>query len=239
MKKDKSNSKNSTQELIGVKKFSRNGVLTSRGELVFFVVNPTNISVLSQTSIAVKVRYLMQLLTAQPDLDVICMDDSECFDDNKEYLKKRLKEERNPQIRALLQKDLKFLDEIQISMATARKFMFVTRLRNESNEQSFANLNRIEKVISEQGFEVKRATKGEIKRFLAIYFGRTGGDEELPDFDGEAAYEQVRTVTDEEISAEFEKRQVKRPVHKEEEIEYTDETAHEPEEKPSRKWVIP
>ena len=198
MKIGKSKDKNSTQELIGIRKFSRNGLLTSKGELVFFIVSPTNISVLSQTSIAAKVRYLMQLLTAQPDLDIVCMDDSECFDGNKEYLKKRLEEEQNPKIRALLRKDLLFLDEIQISMATARKFMFVTRLRNESDEQSFASLNRIEKVISEQGFEVKRATKSEIKRFLSIYFGWTGSDDELPDFDGETAYGQVRTVTDEE-----------------------------------------
>ena len=39
--------------------------------------------------------------------------------------------------------------------------MFIARLRNQSEEQSFANLNRIEKVISEQGFEVKRASKGD------------------------------------------------------------------------------
>ncbi|MFA6730006.1 MAG: hypothetical protein WCR95_03325 [Eubacteriales bacterium] len=166
--------------------------MTSKGELVFFVVNPTNISVLSQISIAVKVRHLMQLLTAQPDLDIICMDDSECFEDSKEYLKQRLKDEENSKIRALLQKDLAFLDEIQVSMSTARKFMFVVRLRNESEEQSFSNLNRIEKVIAEQGFEVKRASKSEIKRFLSIYFGRTAADDELPDFDGEFAYVQVQ-----------------------------------------------
>ncbi len=192
MKTGNPKDKNSTQELIGIKAFSRNGLMTSKGELVFFVVNPTNISVLSQISIAVKVRHLMQLLTAQPDLDIICMDDSECFDDNKEYLKQRLNEEENPKIKALLQKDLQFLDEIQISMATARKFMFVTRLRSGSDEQSFANLNRIEKVVAEQGFDVKRASKSEIKRFLTIYFGRTVSDEEIPDFDGDTAYEQVQ-----------------------------------------------
>jgi hypothetical protein len=187
----KKNNQNSTQELIGIKAFSRNGLQTSGGELVFFVVNPTNISVLSQVSIAVKVRNLMGLLTAQPDIDIVCMDDSECFDDNKEYLKGRLKDEENLKVKAILQKDLEFLDEIQIGMSTARKFMFVTRLRHESSEQSFANLNRIEKVITEQGFEVKRASKSDIKRFLSIYFGRTVTETEMPDFDGDTAYEQI------------------------------------------------
>ena len=192
MKKKKQKSHNSTQQLIGIKQFSRNGLLTGRGELVFFIVGPTNISVLSQSSIATKVRNLQQLLTAQPDIQILCMDDSENFDANKYYLKQRLKDEDNPKVKNLLQKDLLFLYEIQVSMSTARKFMFIARLRNQSEEQSFANLNRIEKVISEQGFEVKRASKREIKRFLSIYFGRTTTDNESPDFDGEWAYAQVQ-----------------------------------------------
>lgn len=192
MRVNKQKSYNSTQELIGIKQFSRNGILTSRGELVFFVVNPTNISVLSQSSIAVKVRHLMQLLTAQPDIEILCIDDSENFEANKSYLKQRLKDEESPKIKCLLQRDLTFLDEIQVSMSTARKFMFVTRLRNESEEQSFSNLNRIEKIIAEQGFEVKRASRSEIKRFLSIYFSRTTADNELPDFDGDTAYAQIQ-----------------------------------------------
>jgi hypothetical protein len=183
MKKKQSN--NGTQTLIGLKSFSRNGLLTAHGELVFYLVAPTNISVLSGTSISVKVRHLMQLLTTQPDIEIVCIDDCECFDSNKEHLKNRLEEEANRQVRAILDSDLNFLDEIQIAMSTARQFMFVYRLRNESDEQSFANLNRIEKAITEQGFEVRRAKKSDIKRFLSIYFGHKIVDEELPDMDGE------------------------------------------------------
>ena len=99
MKKKKQKSHNSTQQLIGIKQFSRNGLLTGRGELVFFIVGPTNISVLSQSSIATKVRNLQQLLTAQPDIQILCMDDSENFDANKYYLKQRLKDEDNPKVK--------------------------------------------------------------------------------------------------------------------------------------------
>ena len=184
----KKKANNGTQQLIGVKSFSRNGVFThTHGELVFYLIRPTNISVLSQTSVAIKVRHLMQLLTAQPDIDIVCMDDCECFDNNKAYLQRRMIEERNPVIRKLLDRDNRFLDEIQVQMSTARQFMLVVRLQNESEEQSFANLNRIQKYISEQGFEVKRAEKIDIKRFLSIYFLRHIPVEELPDTDGEMA----------------------------------------------------
>ncbi|MDD4492748.1 MAG: hypothetical protein PHV32_00110 [Eubacteriales bacterium] len=177
---------NGTSQLMGVKSFSRNGLQTDgHGELAFYLVRPTNISVLSQTSIAVKVRHLMQLLTAQPDIEICCLDDQECFDGNKEYLQRRIDEEKNPKIRALLDRDLKFLDSIQVQMSTARQFMFIVRLRNESEEQSFGNLNRIEKLFSEQGFDARKAAKSDIKRILSIYFGGTVMSEEIPDTDGE------------------------------------------------------
>lgn len=186
MKKPKQN--NGTQQLIGIQSFSRNGIQTDgHGELCFYLVKPTNISVLSQDSITVKVRHLMQLLSAQPDVEICCIDDHECFDGNKEYLKQRIEEEQNPKVRELLDRDLKYLEEIQLGMSTARQFMFVVRLRNDSDDQSFSNLNRIEKAINEQGFNARKAEKSDIKRILSIYFGASVTTDELPDTDGEYA----------------------------------------------------
>lgn len=177
---------NSVQELIGFEAFGRNGVLIkNKGELVFFTISPTNISVLSQDNISLKVKDLMTLLSTQPDIAICCMDDNERFDDNNEYLKQRMREETNHKVKALLQADLNFLDEISLQMSTARRFMFIVRLRNESEEQSFSNLNRIEKAITDFGFEVHRADKKEIKRFLAIYFQHVSLGDTYPDIDGE------------------------------------------------------
>ncbi len=182
----------STQQLIGIKSFTANGVLTESGELVFFIVKPTNISVLSRESIAVKVRHLMQLLSAQPDIEICCIDDKERLDDNKAYIENRIADEKNLKLRELLDLDRQFLDEIQTKikstippLAVLRQFMFIVRIRNESAEQSFANLNRIQKSISEQGFDVHRAEKEEIKRFLTLYFLRQLPCSEIPDTDGE------------------------------------------------------
>lgn len=66
------NKKQSTAELVGISHFSRNGLMTQRyGEVVYFIVQPTNISVLSETSIAIKINHLMQLLSQQPDIEII------------------------------------------------------------------------------------------------------------------------------------------------------------------------
>lgn len=180
----------STQTLLGVKHFSRNGVQTAgHGELAYFLVTPTNISVLSRVSIAQKIRHLTQLLSAQPDIEILCMDARENFDDNKVYLDARRVEETNPAIRELLEKDKKFLDDIQLQMSTAREFMFIIRLRNESEEQSFAGLNRIEQLINEQGFGCRRADRDDVKRVLSRYFGLNTDEKQLDDTDGESAIE--------------------------------------------------
>lgn len=177
----------STQELLGVKSFSRNGIQTDgHGELVYFMITPTNISVLSRVSIGQKVHHLMQLLSAQPDIEIVCTDARENFDDNKLYLDDRAENEPNKKVRDLLLRDKAFLDDIQLQMSTAREFLFVVRLRNESDEQSFANLNRIEKLINEQGFDCKRAERDDVKRILARYFGVGQTDAPIDDTDGEA-----------------------------------------------------
>lgn len=174
----------SVQELLGIQTFTNYGLATNKGELLFYTVSPTNISVLSQANIEIKIRYLMMLLSSIPDIEISCTDSSECFDDNKAYLKDRLEQEKNVKVRSLLQKDVVFLDRIQSEMATARQFLFIVRTKSKKNEQTLQIANRVEKIMTERGFEVKRMSKDDIKRFLAIYFDASFNGEQLPDCDG-------------------------------------------------------
>ena len=74
------------QAFIGARTFTKYGLSTNKGELLFYLVAPTNISVLSHTNIEIKIRHLMMVLSALPDIEIVCTDSSECFDDNKAYL---------------------------------------------------------------------------------------------------------------------------------------------------------
>lgn len=179
----------STQELMGIQNFTRYGLATNRGELLFFLVSPTNISVLSHTNIEIKIRHLMMVLSAIPDIEITCTDSCECFDDNQAYLRGRLQEEGNPLVRQLLEQDREMLDQAQAEMATARQFLFISRCKGMKQDQVFQAVNRIEKVISEQGFEVRRMRKSDIKRFLAIYFDASMNGDQLPDTDGGQFFE--------------------------------------------------
>ena len=192
MKMSKKKPKNIVQELIGIETFSKFGLKTSKGEIAYFVIAPTNISVLSYENIQLKVWHLMQILSAQPNIEITCIDSCERFDDNKNFMVERLSEEKNPAVKQCLEKDIDYLDNIQIEMSTARQFMFSVRFRREKEEQIFNQINRVEKAIAEQGFEVKRLKKNDIKRFLAIYYGASMQGELIPDIDGKDAYDEEK-----------------------------------------------
>lgn len=189
-KKQKKKTKGrSVQELIGVKTFTTYGLETTRGELLFYLVAPTNISVLSPATIELQIRHLMMVLSAIPEIEIACTDSSECFDESKLYLKRRAREEPNERIRALIEQDIAFLDNIQSEMATARQFLFIVRVRGLKEKQVFETSNRIVRTISEQNFEVRRMEKSDIKRFLALYFDASVYGEQMPDVDGAQYFE--------------------------------------------------
>lgn len=188
--------------MLGVKTFSDYGIVTHRGELLYYLVTPTNISVLSQTSVETKIWQLMLVLSAIPDIEIQCTDSAQCFDNNKAYLIGRMESERNPKVKRILKKDILFLDSIQMEMATARQFMFTARCRNMKPQRVFERANGIQKIIAEQGFDCHRMKKSEIKRFLALYFDASMQGEHLPDFDGGQYFDTSRIL--EELSAEKE-----------------------------------
>ena len=179
----------SVQDLIGIKTFTKYGLETNKGELLFYQVAPTNISVLSYANIEIKIRHLMMVLSSIPDIEIVCTDSSECFDDNKVFLHNRYDEETNPKVRKIIKKDIEFLDQIQMEMATARQFLFIARCKKMKPSQVFRTANSIEQTITEQGFETHRLNKDEIKRFLALYFDASMNGEQMPDVDGEQYFE--------------------------------------------------
>lgn len=61
----------STQELLGIKTFTKYGLAVGKYELLFYMIAPTNISVLSRANIEIKIHHLMMVLSAVPDIEVM------------------------------------------------------------------------------------------------------------------------------------------------------------------------
>ena len=176
----------STRQFIGAKEITDYSLVTyGQGELVYFIVKPTNISVLSESSVGARISALMTVLKGVAEIEMLCLNSRESFEDNKRFLKSQMEQEENPVIRRLLEQDQTHLDRIQVQMATAREFLIMLRLKDEKESDIFPYLSRIEKSLKEQSFSVKRADKEDIKRILAVYYEQNVTTEKFEDFDGE------------------------------------------------------
>lgn len=176
----------STRQLINVKAVGDYSLETYDGdELVYFMVRPTNLSVLSDSSVGARVYALINVLKGVAEIEMLCLNSRESFEENKNFLRGRAEEEKNPVVKRLLERDRVFLDRIQVQMATAREFLILIRLRGEKGAEVFPYLDRIEKSLKEQGFHAQRAGSEDIKRILAVYFEQNVTSERFEDFDGE------------------------------------------------------
>lgn len=190
--RQKEKQKQSTRELIGINEITDYSIKTAFGELVYFIIHPTNISVLSESTVSARIYALMTVLKGIAEIEMLCLNSKENFDENKQYLKKRMEDESNPVIRKLLQMDSTNLDRMQVQMATAREFLIIIRL-NKGEEKGpkdktsdvFPYLSRIEKSLKDQGFTARRADNADIKRLLGVYYEQNVTTEKFEDYDGE------------------------------------------------------
>lgn len=177
--------KASTRLLLGIIGITDYYLATGHGKLVYFMIKPTNISVLSDTSVGARIYALMNVLKGIAEIEISCLNSRENFEDNKSFLRLRTDVEQNPTIRKLLQMDAANLDRMQVQMATAREFLIVIRLRNEKESDILSYLSNIEKSLKDQGFIARRANETDIKRLLGVYYEQNVTTEQYEDYDGE------------------------------------------------------
>lgn len=149
------------------------------------MIKPTNISVLSDASVGARIYALMNVLKGIAEIEILCLNSRENFEDNKGFLRRRTDAEQNPVIRKLLQQDAANLDRMQVQMATAREFLIVIRLRNEKESDIFSYLSNIAISLNDQGFIARRANGADIKRLLGVYYEQNVTTEQFENFDGE------------------------------------------------------
>lgn len=184
----------STRDLMGISGLTEYSICTKLGDLVFFIVEPTNISVLPDASVSARIHALLNVLKGQVDIDMLALNSTESFESNKNFYRQRLESEELPVIRKLLESDSNHLDRIQVLMASAREFYMVVRLRPTKESEVFTLLSNIEKNIKDNGFITHRAGEQDIKKLLGVYFEQNVTTDHYDSFDGERWF-----VLDEEV----------------------------------------
>ena len=176
----------STRQLMGIRKLLPHGVAIPGGSLVFFLIHPDNLSVLSAEGIRQRVTALSNLFRAEEQVEVLGLDSRESFQQNQGYYQTRLEEETTPKIRELLQKDISYLDEIQTTSASSREFVLVLRMEEQAALDE-GGLRQKEKALCDHGISVRLAEEQDVKRLLVSYYLRDADPESLEGVDGERA----------------------------------------------------
>ena len=176
----------STRQLMGIRRVTAHGVTTARGEQVYFLVRPDNLSVLSAEGIRARVTALANLLRAEPAVELLALDSRESFRRNKEFYQARLEQETVPALRELLEQDIRHLDEIQSAAASSREFLLVLRLE-EKEAADERGLRQLEKALCDHGIHVQLAEAQDLKRLLAVYYQHDVTTDYFEDVDGEMA----------------------------------------------------
>ena len=172
--------KESTQEMLGIEAITDYGISTKQGELVFFSVAPTNLSVLPADSIDARINALLNIIKGYDGIEMIATDSMQSFEYNKRFYRDRLENESCPAVRRLLEQDIEHLD-----LTAYAQFYIVLRIRSEVKGDIYAHLGNVEKYIHEQGFTVHRADRQEMKKLLAVYYGQSISVDPYPDYDGQ------------------------------------------------------
>lgn len=180
----------STREILNTKTITDISLkLFNEDELIFFIIQPQNLSVMSKENIGSKIFALTNVLKGLAGLEMMCLSSRDNFEENKLFLRRRIEEETDKTVISLLEKDLYHLDKIQTLTATARLFLLCVRVRPNDQVEVIQLVHRIEKLIKLQNITVTRAGKEDIKNMLAVYFEQNVTSDRFEDRDGMRWYE--------------------------------------------------
>lgn len=184
-KRKKSKKLQSTRQLMEVSSIEDDCLHLYSGKIkVAIIIQPSNLCVLSDEIITSKIIALTNVEKAVANIELLCVNSTQNYDDNIRYLTNRSELETNTVLKELDLKDIEFLNNIRVNMATNREFfLLLTFNKNSTNDYIKSAVRRTSQQLRDGGFVVKEATKDDYKRILAIYYDGPV-NEDYSDYDG-------------------------------------------------------
>lgn len=81
----------STRQLMGIDDITDYGIATRMGELVFFAIKPTNISVLPDAGVGARIYALLNVVKGMAEIEMLALNSKESFENNKAFYRQRAK----------------------------------------------------------------------------------------------------------------------------------------------------
>ena len=78
---------------MGIDDITDYGIATRMGELVFFAIKPTNISVLPDAGVGARIYALLNVVKGMAEIEMLALNSKESFENNKAFYRQRANEE--------------------------------------------------------------------------------------------------------------------------------------------------
>lgn len=187
IEKQARNNNDKVQSFFDIKEITETCIITTRNQAIYYIeVMPKNISVLSYNITLGFINSLSAIIAQLPQSEILCLNSAQNYDTNLHYLEKLKINENNAAIAALDSEDIKYTDNIRISMATSRIFFLVLKFSLNVDENSrIQSVNNVIQMCHEHNFNISFANKDVIKKMIAIYLEQNVYENVLQDYDGE------------------------------------------------------
>ena len=184
-RKKKENAAQSTRQLMGIDGIKDYCIATRMGDLVFFIIKPTNISVLSDSSISARIYALLNVVKGQAEIEMLALNSKESFERNKNFYQERMGSEELPGHPAASGAGQQAFGSHPGADGVQPGVLYHHPAAKRKGTDVFPYLSRIEQSINDNGFTTRRATEQDLKRMLGVYFEQNVTTEKFEDYDGD------------------------------------------------------
>lgn len=183
----------SVRSKIGIESITDKGELVKSdgSKVVFYRVEPSNLAVLSALNVRTKIVSLANLAKVMGMMDMYALDDRENYGENLRFIRKRIDEERVPEIRQILEEEEAFIKTIEADSSSARIFLIAFHIPQAQESKYSAQLKNFTVLAAQDQLQVFPVGKEELKKILAVYFRHDTVSEVFPDYEGQGFYDDV------------------------------------------------
>ena len=185
--------RNATRKILGIKSVGNGYILRDDDtEMYFFKIQPYNLAVLSDDVILGKIDSFVEILKSMDEISILCLDGAEDFSDNRTFLARKIREEKNPVIKKLLQIDQDELSVLQQDINTSRAFVLCFRILAHKKKDDLVRLSHLVANAKDSGLMISQYSRDDLKRLLMIYHKQDVSSDYLVDIDGDQYLQHIQ-----------------------------------------------
>lgn len=191
----------SVKNEIGITGLGDGTIIKANGtRVVFFEIEPSNLAVLSEWNIQNKIMSLANLMQSVGQIEMYALDNRENYSENRAFIRKRISEEKNPNIKKALMREEHFIKSIEAESSTARIFLLAFSIPKGMEAKGENQLTHFQQLANASLLNIRRLDLDDIKTILAVYFKGDTTTEKFENYDGENYFADVNF---EELTSEI------------------------------------